>query len=146
MRQILRKAMPGKKAEKTRITRKEAILGMLFMFLRKDREEVSLPEIQECVAQWQQTFPLGYQFSQRFLYSLDLFKDLTTLEYKGLIKQYTYRHDSLLPKHFLALTVLGRGYGDKALSALDEDETRTLESAVSLAMENYKQTWRLLGR
>lgn len=85
----------------------EILLAALSVFSEHGRDEVSLSEFQECIAEFQKKFPLGYAFSDRFLLSSDLLSDLKDLDYRGSIRDYHYRLDDLLPKRFLALTPLG---------------------------------------
>ncbi len=126
--------------------RAEVLLAALYFFLEHGKKEVSLSEFQESVAEFQQEFPLGYAFSERFLYSLDLLFDLKDLHYRGYIHQYNYKHDAFLPKRFLALTALGKGRGSKILNTLADEEAQALENAVVRAMENHEERWRLWSR
>lgn len=124
----------------------EILLATLCIFAKQGRDEVSLSEFQESIAEFQREFPLGYSFSERFLLSVDLLSDVKDLDYRGYIRDYHYRLDALLPKRFLALTPLGRGHGNKVLGMLTDDVMKSLTSAVELAMRNYKERWRLWAR
>ncbi len=124
----------------------EMLLVVLFLFSKQKRDEVSLSEFQESIAEFQRKFPLGYSFSDRFLLSADLLSDLKDLDYRGYIRDYHYRLDALLPKRFLALTALGRGRGKKVLETLAADVVENLTNAVKIAMKNYEERWRLWAR
>lgn len=125
----------------------EMLLATLCAFSRQGKDEVSLSEFQESIAEFQQKFPsLGYAFSERFLLSSDLLSDLKDLDYRGYIRDYHYRLDALLPKRFLALTALGRGLGSKFLQTLTEDVVVDLTNAVTIATKHYKERWRLWAR
>ena len=68
---------------------KEFLLATMWIFYQQGREEVSIAEFQESVAEFQKTLPsLGYSFSERFLLSPDLLYDLKELDYKGFIRDY----------------------------------------------------------
>ena len=136
--------LPGRTKEGRPI---EILLATLSVFSREGKDEVSVTEFQESIAEFQREFPmLGYTYSSRFLYSLDVLEDLKELNYSGYIRQYKYRHDSFLPKRFLALTPLGKGRGHKILDILPEDEIQGLKRAVAKAIENHKLRWRLWSR
>ncbi len=124
----------------------EILLVVLFIFSKQGRDEVSLSEFQESIAEFQREFPLGYSFSERFLLSSDLLSDLKDLDYQGYIRDYHYRLDALLPKRFLSLTALGRGRGKKVLETLASDAVDELTNAVKIAMKNYQERWRLWAR
>lgn len=124
----------------------DTIIAILHLFSRNGEEEVSLSEFQEAVAIAQQKLPLGYTFSERFTYSLGLLSDLRDLHYRRYIRQYNYRHDAFLPKRFLILTALGKGHGSKVLKTRTDEEIASLEYAVTTAMKNYVERWRLWSR
>ena len=125
----------------------EILLAAMCIFSQQGRDEVSLYEFQESIAEFQREFPsLGYSFSERFLLSSDLLSDLKDLDYRGYIRDYHYRLDSLLPKRFLALTALGRGQGNKLLRMLPADVVEDLTNAVKIALKNYHERWRLWAR
>jgi len=125
----------------------EILLVAMCMFAKEGKDEVSLSEFQESIAEFQRKFPsLGYSFSERFLLSSDLLSDLKDLDHRGYIRDYHYRLDALLPKRFLALTALGRGQGKKVLLALPTDVVEDLINAVKIAMRNYNERWRLWAR
>ena len=125
----------------------EILLATMYIFSRQGRDEVSLSEFQESIAEFQHECPtLGYSFSERFLLSSDLLSDLKDLDYRGYIRDYHYRLDALLPKRFLALTALGRGLGKQALQVLTDDVIEELTNAVKFAMTNYQERWRLWVR
>ena len=125
----------------------DILLATMYIFSRQGRDEVSLSEFQEGIAEFQRKFPtLGYSFSERFLLSSDLLSDLKDLDYRGYIRDYHYRLDALLPKRFLALTALGRGLGNKVLQTLTADAVGDLTNAVKIAMNNYHKRWRLWAR
>lgn len=125
----------------------EILLAALCVFSKEGKKEVSLSELQESIAEFQQHFrPLGYSYSGRFLYSLDVLYDLEDLTSHGYIRQYNYRHDAFLPKRFLALTPLGKGRGWKILEMISDDEIQSLQDAVVTAVKNYEARWRLWTR
>ena len=136
--------LPGRTKEGRPI---EMLLATLCVFSREGKKEISLSELQESIAEFQQHFrPLGYSYSSRFLYSLDVLSDLEDLSYRGYVRHYNYRHDSFLPKRFLTLTPLGKGRGWKILEMLSDDETQSLQNAVMTAIKNYEGRWRLWSR
>ena len=136
--------LPGRTREGRPI---ELLLAALCVFSRRGKEEVSLSEFQESIAEFQREFStLGYAYSSRFLYSLDVLSDLEDLSYHGYVRHYTYRRDAFLPKRFLALTPLGRGRGWKILEMLSDDEIQSLQNAVVTAIRNYEGRWRLWSR
>jgi len=136
--------LPGRTKEGRPI---EILLAVLCIFSKQGKDEVSLSEFQESIAEFQQVCTnLGYSFSERFLLSSDLLSDLKELDYRGYIRDYHYRLDDLLPKRFLALTPLGRGQGNKLLKIIPNDITEKLKNAVNLAIKNYEERWRLWAR
>lgn len=125
----------------------DMLLAVLSVFFDLGRNEVSLSEFQESIALFQQrSSSLRYSFSGRFPISPDLLADLTDLRHLAYIRDYHYRLDNLLPKHFLNLTVPGRGKGKRRLEELDADTRSELVDAVKAAMINYKERWRLWAR
>lgn len=125
----------------------EMLLATLCVFSNQGRDEVSLSEFQESIAEFQRaSLSLGYAYSDRFPYSLDVLADLKDLFHRGYIRQYNYRHDSFLPKKFLTLNPLGRGRGCKILDMLSEDERQGLKNAVMMAIGNHNLRWRLWSR
>jgi hypothetical protein len=135
--------LPGRSKEGRPI---EILLATLCIFDKQGKDEVSLSEFQESIAEFQREFPLGYSFSERFLLSLDLLSDVKELDYRGYIRDYHYRVDALLPKRFLALTPLGRGVGSKVVHTLEGEVLESLTTAVKLSIINYKERWRLWAR
>jgi len=136
--------LPGRTKEGRPI---EILLATMCIFSKEGKDEVSLSEFQESIAEFQREFlSLGYSFSDRFLFSLDLLSDLKDLDYQGYIRDYHYRLDALLPKRFLALAPLGRGQGNKVLQTLTGDVVVSLTNAVKTAMRNYDERWRLWAR
>ena len=126
---------------------KEMLLATLCIFSRKGKDEVSLSELQESIAEYQKEFPkLGYTYSNNFLYSLEVLNDLKELDYNSYIRRHHYKHDSFLPKRFLSLTKLGKGRGSKILEKLSESEMQYLVGAVGKAIENHEHRWRLWAR
>jgi hypothetical protein len=128
------------------INKLDFLLVTLYLFTELGRDEVSISEFQESVHKIQQIIPLGYSFSERFLLSIDLLVDLKELDYKGYIRDYHYRLDGLLPKRFLALTVLGQGRGKSKLQMLSDDVSENLKRIIESAIKNYKERWRLWVR
>ncbi|MFC2050690.1 hypothetical protein ACFLTN_05890 [Chloroflexota bacterium] len=129
------------------IARIDVLLATMRIFSEEGRDEVSFPEFQESIAEFQREFPsLGYAFAERFLLSLDLLNDLNDLDYRGYIRDYHCRLDALLPKRFLSLTALGRGQGNKVLQTLTDDVVDSLTRAVKISIQNYNQRWRLWAR
>ena len=136
--------LPGRTKEGRHI---EMLLATMCMFSKQGEDEVSLAEFQEGIAEFQKKVPaLKYTYSSRFLYSLDVLADLKELYHDGYIRQYKYRHDSFLPKRFIALAPLGKGRGRKILDMLSADEIQSLENAVTKAVESHKLRWRLWSR
>ena len=121
--------------------RTEILLAALYLFSQHGKEEVSLSEFQECVSKFQKEFPLGYEFFETFLCSLDLLADLENLVEQGYARRYTYSHDSLLPKNFIRLMPLGRWYVKRIISGLSPDMIEALNKAVVNAISNYKKRW-----
>ncbi len=136
--------LPGRTKEGRPI---EILLAALCVFYRLGKEEVSLSELQETIAEFQQRFrSLGYSYSSRFLYSLDVLSDLEDLSYRGYTRHYNYRHDAFLPKRFLTLRPLGKGRGRKILEMLSTKQMQNLQDAVVTAIENHESRWRLWSR
>lgn len=136
--------LPGRTREGRPI---EILLATLCVFSKHGKEEVSVSEFHESIAEFQRDFlSLGYSFSERFLFSVDLLSDLEDLKYRGYVREYHYRLDALLPKRFLALTALGKGQGNRILRTLPDDFVETLANAAEIAMRNYQVRWRLWAR
>lgn len=125
--------------------RKDVLLSAFYLFSRLCKE-VSLSEIQDSIAEFQQKSTLGYSFSEHFRYSFDLMTDLKDLVHSGFVHEYNYRHDAFLPKRYFALTPLGIGRGKKMVSMIPPDELEDLETAVTTAIKNHKQRWHLWSR
>ena len=135
--------LPGRTKEGRPI---EILLATLCLFSQQGKEEVSISEFQECISEFQKEFSLGYNFSEHFLCSVDLLTDLRDLSQERYIRQYIYRHDALLPKRFVSLMPLGKGRGEKIVGTLSPDTAEALENAASIAIRNYKETWRSWAR
>ena len=128
------------------LPRREILLAMLYIFTEHGKEEVSLSEFQECVSEFQKEFPLGYDFFETFLCALDLFTDLESLSEEGYARRYTYCHDTLLPKGFIALMPLGTRHAKNIIQSLSPGEIEALNKAVVSAISNYKKMWGLWAR
>ena len=125
----------------------EVILATLSVFGDIGRKEISLTEFQESIAEFQRIFAtLGYDYSSRFCYSLDLLSDLEDLVYHGYVHQYQYKYDGFLPNRYLALTTLGKGRGNKIVKLISEDTLEKLKRSVNKAEQDYKSKWRLWAR
>jgi hypothetical protein len=125
----------------------EIILAALDIFHKIGRKEISLTELQESIAEFQTDFgPLGYVYSSRFLYSLDLLSDLDDLVFNGYIHQFEYKYDGFLPNRYLTLTSIGKGRGKIIVGLLPEDTLKKLESSVTKSEHNYKKRWQLWAR
>lgn len=127
-------------------SRTDILLAALYFFSEHGKEEVSLSEFQECVSEFQKEFPLGYDFFETFLCSLDLFTDLENLCEEGYSRRYTYSHDTLLPKNFIRLMPLGTRRAKNIIRSLSSDKIEALNKAVVSAIGNYKKMWGLWGR
>ena len=121
--------------------RPEILLAMLYIFAEHGKEEVSISEFQECVSEFQRQFPLGYDFFETFLCSLDLLTDLENLGEQGYTRRYTYSHDSLLPKNFIRLMPLGRWHAKGIVPGLSPDRIEAVDKAVVNAISNYTKRW-----
>lgn len=131
-----------KLAGKTKeVPRSEILLATVYFFSEHGKQEVSLSEFQGCVSEFQKEFPLGYDFFETFLASLDLFTDLESLCQEGYSRRYTYSHDSLLPKNFIRLMPLGRRRAKKIIQTLSPNIIEALNKAIISAIGNYKKTW-----
>lgn len=136
--------LPGRTKEDRPL---DMLLAVLCVFSRQGKDEVSISEFQESIVEFQREFQMmGYTYSSRFLYSLDVLADLKDLWHDGYIRQYNYRHDAFLPKRFLALAPRGKGRGCKILDMLSSDQIQSLQSVVAKAIENHKLRWRLWSR
>ena len=122
-------------------SRTETLLAILYLFAEHGKEEVSIGEVQECVFKLQKEFPLGYDFFETFLCSLDLFTDLEKLCEEGYSRRYTYSHDTLLPKNFIRLVPSGRWSAKKIIQGLSPDMIEALNRNVVSAIRNYKKRW-----
>ena len=122
------------------------LLSCLWWFTKRGQEEISLPQILDSVQSLQRTLPLGYEFSRDVLYSRKLFEDIGQLEENGYIRRYEYFHDGLLPKGYVALTVLGRGRGEQTSHQLDEPTRSLVSEAVEKSIAQHKDYWRLYPR
>lgn len=134
------------KTSKSKLNQMDFIPIILKIFLNKGVEEVSLPELTECVAELGKLSLVSYHFPEGLFYSYELFDDLKILEYKGCIQRYEYTHDSFLPKTYYKLTMLGQGVGKRLLDILSEEMKRTVEDAVALSITNNNRRWRLVSR
>ena len=122
-------------------SRRDILLAALYFFSKHGKEEVSLSEFQEGVSEFQKEFPLGYDFFETFLCSLDLFTDLENLCEEGYSRRYTYSHDTLLPKNFIRLMPLGRWHAKKIIQRLSLDMIEALNRTVVSAIRNYEKMW-----
>ena len=122
------------------------LLGCLFSFAKHGHEEVSLPEVLDTVSEVQTTLPLGYEFSRDVHYSGQLFSDLTELEESGYIRRYQYTHDGLLPKGYVALTMLGRGRAERTVEQMTPPMAEVINTAVQSAISRHADYWRLYPR
>ena len=125
----------------------EIILVALSVFYKMGRTEISLTELQECIAKFQINYgTLGYAYSARFLYSMDLLSDLDNLVFNGYIHQYEYKYNGFLPNRYLKLTSIGKGRGKILINLLPVDALNNLESSVTKSKQNYENRWRLWAR
>lgn len=134
------------KAKKGKLKDIDLVLAALYLFLHKRREEVSLPELTECVAELEKLSVTSYHFPKGLFYSSELFSDLRTLQCEGYVHRYEYTHDAFLPKTYYKLTMLGQGKGGRLFEALSEDQSNSLESAVETSISNNEKRWRLVAR
>jgi len=126
--------------------RRNVVLMVLYSFYTKGREEVSLPEFLECIKDLQKKIPLKYEFFDRFLYSPDLLEDLRDLEYRGYAHRFTYRHDSFIPKSYIALTGMGRAHAEKIAQKFPREYIPILEGSIKAAMQSFQEMWRIYAR
>ncbi|MGD0070143.1 MAG: hypothetical protein ABSB71_01095 [Candidatus Bathyarchaeia archaeon] len=126
--------------------RQNAIVMVLYSFLAEGRDEVSLPEFLECIESIQKEIPLKYKFLDQFLYSPDLLEDLRDLEYRGLARRFTYRHDSFIPKSFITLTGMGKASAERIAQKFPCKYIPILENSVKAAIQNSKEMWKIYGR
>ena len=125
----------------------EIILAALSMFYKLGKTEISQIELQECIAEFQNNYgTLGYVYSARFLYSMDLLSDLDNLIFNGYIHQYEYKYDGFLPNRYLALTSIGKGRGKVIANLLPADVLSILESSAKKSKQNYENRWQLWAR
>ena len=124
----------------------DILLSALYIFYINNRNEVSLGELCDCMQNFQQEFPqLGYSFSEKIRYSLELDNDLERLQGSSWIKKCKY-NDNLLPAKFIKLTSLGEKYGKKAKSGLTEEGINFLTSCVKEAVNDHIYRYKIWGR
>jgi hypothetical protein len=121
--------------------RQNIVLMTLYSFYERGKEEVSLPEFLECIKKIQEKIPLKYEFSERFLYSLDLLEDLRDLEYRGFAHRFTYRHDAFLPKSYITLTGFGRSHAKKVAHKVPVEYLPILEKCSKAIIETHREKW-----
>jgi len=126
--------------------RRNVILMLLYSFYKMGREEVSLPEFLECAKMAQEKIPLKYEFSERFLYSLDLLEDLRYLEYVGFAHRFAYKHDAFLPKRYITLTEFGRSHIKRIAQKLPEGIIQTLDKSVLETVRRHEEKFKLFAR
>ena len=125
----------------------EVILAVLDVFQELGKKEISLTELQDTVSEYQKNYgSLGYIYSSRFLYSLDLLSDLEDLVFHGYVHDYQYKYNGFLPNRYLALTSIGKGRGRVIVNLLPTDVSEQLSQSVYRAEQNYKTRWRLWAR
>ncbi len=136
----------GKQVEvaETPVSLEDLPLLILQTFHDQGREEISLSEFLESASLIEGWIGIDFEFADKFLYSSKLVHQLDDLHRGGYIRQYKYRYDAFIPKHYLNLTPLGRHAADEVIAPA---ELRTrLESATLEAISNHERRWRLLGR
>ena len=126
--------------------RQNVILIVLYFFYRKGREEVSLPEFLECIKKVQEEIPLEYEFSKRFLYSLELLEDLRDLEYQGFAHRFAYKHDAFLPKRYITLTESGKSHVRKTVEKFPHSLNLLLDKSVETTFRSYQEKIKLFAR
>lgn len=126
--------------------RQNIILMALYSFYERGKEEVSLAEFLECIKKIQENIPLKYEFSERFLYSPDLMKDLRDLEYRGFARRFTYRHDAFLPKSYITLTGFGKSHAKKIAQIFPSKYAPFLEKCTNEIIEAHRKKWRVFAR
>ena len=119
---------------------------VLYSFYARGREKVSLPEFLECIKRVQEKIPLKYEFSERFLYSLDLLEDLRDLEYRGFAHRFIHRYDAFLPKSYITLTGFGKSHAEKIAQKFPGEYTPILEKSVDRTIQSYREKWRMYAR
>ena len=122
------------KVDKSR--RKEILLATLYLFSEHGKEEkIHRYKFVECISEVQKDLlPLGYEFSEKFLYSIDLFADLDALRYEGYIRQYKSRQSDILPKNFVVLKPLGRVKAKKIIENLSPEILEGLNRAITITL------------
>ena len=122
------------------------LLVVLYSFYMKGEKEVSLSGFLDCVKRIQKQVPLNYEFSRRFLYSLELLEDLRDLEYQGFVHRLAYRHDAFLPKRFIKLTESGKAHSHRLPQELPSELIPIIESSVDDTIQSSREKWRLFER
>jgi len=132
--------------ESLAVPKVDFILAVLFTFEEQGRKEVSLPEFLECVARLEEELSLGYKFSEKFVYSASLLRDMEELSFSAYVRQIRYVYDSFLPKRYLTLSALGRGRARRIVDSMPERIRGSVVDAVRYAMKAQDQRWRLWAR
>lgn len=144
--ETIKKAMNGRVRKKIRLQKEQVLLATMYLFNKRRESEVSLSEFLESIGEFQKSFNLGYKYWGKYLYSPELVADITSLHYHGYVRRYEYKYDAFLPKNFLSLTVLGKGFGKKYHEKLPEPVKSALEVAVNDAINKHAQRWRFYSR
>lgn len=144
--ETMREFMSRRIRRKPRLQKEQVLLATMYLFSKRREPEVSLSEFLGSVQQFQGSFNLGYKYWENYVYSPDLVADMTNLHYRGYVRKYEYKYDAFLPKNFLSLTSLGKGFGKKYHEKLPESAKNALEVAVNDAINKHAQRWRFYSR
>ena len=144
--QTVKEIMTRGVRKKPRLEKEQVLLATMYLFSKGGEVEVSLSEFLGSIQQFQGRFNLGYKYWDKYVYSPDLIEDINNLQYRGYIRKYEYKYDAFLPKSFLSLTSLGKGFGKTYHEELPELTKNTLEIAVDDAINKHAQRWRFYSR
>lgn len=128
------------------VDRSVVILMVLDSFHQKGIEEVSLPEFLECMKTVQDEIPMQYDFSERYLYSLELFEDLRNLEFQGFAHRFAYKHNGFLPKRHITLTGLGKSRVKNISHDFPQSTKEIFDRSVETTIQSFKNRIKLFAR
>ena len=126
--------------------RPEKLLPILYVFDEFGECEVSLSELLESVKKAQERLNLGYYFSEKILYSDQVFEELEKLKDRGYVLFYSYKHDGFFPKNYISLTPTGKREAQNSIRSLSGNELIVIRNAVKEAIEANRERYKIWSR